>query len=75
MAENQPLRADGRVIEANIRRIFGTFKAATKKTGISRTGIWLMIQNGEISDASAGKLYKVGVDPAELVRPIEEKRA
>lgn len=73
MPENQTLKADSQVIEANILRLFGNLTTAVEKTGISRTGIWRMIQDGEITDAAAGKLYKSGIDPAELVR--DDKRA
>jgi hypothetical protein len=75
MPEIQKLTAESAVIEANVLRLFGSFLKAAELTGISRTLIWKMIQDGEITDSAAGKLYKVGIDPAELVRPIEEKRA
>jgi len=72
MKKKHPLKARSQVIEANFLRVFGSFKDAAKQTGISRTLIWRMIKTGQITDASAGKLYKLGIDPGELVKKLQK---
>jgi len=64
----QPLKADSVIIRSNFLRLFGTLREATVRTGVSRTQIWKMIQAGEISDFAAGRFYKCGIDPGELVK-------
>jgi hypothetical protein len=71
----QEFRADGEVIRANIRRLWGTFDKAIEATGIWRQHWYDCINEGEIKDLVIARLWKLGINPAELVRPIEEKRA
>ena len=75
MLEKQSFTADSATIRANIRRIWGSPEAAEEATGIVAKTWYNLINSGEVTDYLAGGLFKRGIDPAELVRPIEEKRA
>lgn len=75
MPENQQFKAPSETLRANILRLWSTFTGAESATGITRMTWYNTIQAEEVSDQVVGRLYKIGIDPAELVRSIEEKRA
>lgn len=65
---NQQLTAKSEIIRGNIERIWGTITEASKAIGFSRTVLYKIIEQGEVTDCVAGRLYKLGVDPKELIR-------
>lgn len=73
--EVQQFKAEGPVIRENIRRLWGTVDKAIEATGIWKQHWYDCINDGEIKDLVIARLWKLGINPAELVRPIEEKRA
>ncbi len=66
------LIADGETIRANIVRLFGTISDAEARTGISRPTWYKQISEGEITAQVIGKLYRLDIDPAELIREVEQ---
>jgi len=67
----QELTADPEIIKANFRRLWGTIHEAIRETGLAKQTIYRTIENAEVSDTIAGRLYKMGIDPKELVKNIE----
>lgn len=70
----QELTAPSDTIRANIRRLYGTISNCETETGITRGTLHKAIREGIIHNPMAGHLYKIGVDPKELVKEIETKQ-
>jgi tetrahydromethanopterin S-methyltransferase subunit H len=67
----QQLTADPETIRANFIRLWGTMKNAIEITGLAKQAIYNSINNGKITDTIVGRLYKMGIDPRELIKDIE----
>lgn len=72
MNQSTELTASGQTIRSNIRRLWKTISNAETETGIARGSFHKAIREGVIHDPMAGKLYKLGVDPRELVKTVEQ---
>jgi len=66
--KKNPLKASPQTIKNNIERLFGTIVNAYAETGITRPCWYRSIRLGEISDGIAGRLFKIGINPGELVK-------
>lgn len=66
------ITATPETIAANFRRIWGTIHEAIRKTGLSKMTIYRSIDNGQLSDTITGRIYKMGIDPRELVRNLDQ---
>lgn len=73
MIKKQQLRASGKTIKSNICRLWGNIDSAARETGITKPVFYLSINNEEISNYLAGAVYKLGVDPSELVKKCSIK--
>lgn len=71
--DNQQLTAESEIIRFNIERIWGSIAGAAKKTKINRQTLYNIIADGEVTDLAAGRIYKLGIDPKELIRGIPKK--
>ena len=69
------VKAEPTVIRANIWRIFGGVDGAYEATGISKSQWFVMAAKGEISEFAIGRLWRLGLDPKELVRENDAKKA
>lgn len=70
--DNQQLTAKPEVIRQNIERLWGTISGASKATGINRQTLYNIIEAGEITDWVTGRIYKLGIEPKELIRIIKK---
>lgn len=70
--EIRQITADPEIIKANFRRLWGTIHEAIRDTGLAKQTIYRTIENGEVSDTITGRLYKMGIDPQELVKETEQ---
>jgi len=66
--KNQKLKARPAVIRKNIERLWGTIAGAERATGFTRQTFYNIIAAGEVTERMVGRLYKLGINPAELIR-------
>lgn len=66
------LTAASKVIRRNIMQMFGSIQNASDATGLTRQTWYTAVAEGRISDKVAGRLYRLDIDPKELVKKPEK---